>query len=342
MEANLATDPGGKTAGQRAQQLLADALPFPRALLLLALLSVVVGRGLAQALPGTRVGIDRVIGVTQLLGAHLSQLAALLLVMVCGRIVLLLVFARQGGLLLRTLSCLATLGASGLALVASLTQERLAPTVLAVVSILAVSTLAWTGVGLVQRVEKRAVGLVLIAAALSAGTHALGRFINFVAGDRADASLFALAQVVSTSGFVFEVGCISSGFLWLLTARVTWLRAVTAVLVVCAPALALAADQPGTWQAMLKATLAQMGSHPDPLVPLWATRSAEICALGASSLALIAPRRRPELLFAVALALLGRASPDFPLGALFLISAALGAQLPLPDPVPAGEPRARE
>jgi hypothetical protein len=296
----------------------------------LALAAVVVGRGLSQALPGTAAGIDRLIAWVQLAGAHVSQLAAMLLVLLCGRLALLLLALKRGALGLRILSALATVAASGLAVVASLTQARLSPEVIGVVAVSVLGALGWAAISSLRDTERRAIGLMLLATAFSAGLHSLARFIAFTASDHADASLFNAAQLIATAGFAFEFACLTCCFLWLLTPAAPWLRAASAVVVVCAPALALAADQTDTWQRLLRDTLQQLGSHPDPWLPSWLIRSVEISALGAAAIALVARARRAELLLVAALAVLGRASLDVPLGALFLLGAALVAQLPIP------------
>ncbi len=325
-------------AAPEASDLISKALPLPRTMLVSALLAVVIGRGLTHGLPGISTGMDSTIRVVEVVGAVLTQFSALVLVTLCARLIVLLVMLqRHIGLVV--LSVFATGAASVATFLAALSNHvQLAPPFSVAVSALVVLALVGSGALALQVPAKRAAGLVLLAAASAAAAHTAARLVALLASEAANAAWFNVSRVISTSGFFLEMLCLTACISWLVAPKVVWVRAAAAVVVVCSPALALAADQPGEWQLALRRTLEQLSAHPDPLLPAWLQRSGEVLAIGATLLSASVFRRSAALCLAAGMAILGRSSPDVPLGAMFLLTAALSMQLLLVPPKPADQP----
>lgn len=294
----------------------------------LASLAVLIGRGLSQALPGSITGLGEVIDRVSLAGAVLTQLGAALLSALALRSATLLLFTRPGHAALRFVSATATIVIVLMTLLAALlSHNQLAPHWSMLSAVVVAGTLSWSGASSLKSLEARAVGLIAMLAAIAATVHTLARIQALIAAQRASTMAFGVARGMATAGFVLELLCVAGACGWLLFPRNTWLRASAGVLLALAPAVALGASKDGSFALVTERLLAQLSAHPDPLVPELLRHTLELWGLAAVALCVVARVRSAELMFVLGLCLLGRASADIPLGALFLLNAALALQL---------------
>ncbi len=310
-----------------------DAVPFPRSAVALALLAVVLGRGVAQALPGTFTGIDGAIEVVELSGAICSQLAAGLLTALAVRSAAFLLFTQTRRPMLTVATALTSGAVATMTLLAALlTHNQLATqwSVLLAGSVIVV--LAWSGAQALARPVSRAAGLIAIGAAVAATLHTLGRVTALEAADRASVLGFGVARGLASAGSVVELGSIVGALVWLLSPRHTKLRASGSLLLALVPALALGATRDQGWGLVVGRTLEQLSSHPDPMLPTFVRNVIELTAIATAALCAMTTSRAAGPLMAVGLCMLGRASADIPLGSVFLLNAALALQLMPAEP----------
>jgi hypothetical protein len=294
----------------------------------LALLAVLVGRGVAQALPGSLTGIDVAIERVEVVGALLTQLAALLLTVLAIRNASLLLFAQPGHPVLRIASASATAVISMMTLLAALlAHNQLAPHWSMLAAAIVAAMLSWAGWKSLRLADQRGVALIAILVAATALVHTGARVIALGAADRASVLGFTLARSLATAGFILEVLCLLASIAWLLVPRNTWSRAAGSLVVAVAPALALAASREENWAVVLRRTLERLSAHPDPIVPDVVRYSVELSSVGLVLLCAFSRARPVNALMILALCLLGRASADIPLGAVFLLNAGLALQL---------------
>jgi hypothetical protein len=307
---------------------LPGELAFPRAALALALLAVIVGRGLGQALPGSLTGIDTAIDVVETAGAIISQLCAALLTAQALRTNLVVVFTQPGQLVLKFGSTLTTLLVAVTTLFAALlTQNQLAVSWAGLGAVAVAGTLAGSGALALRQTGLRGVGLIVLAVACASLAHTGARVLALLAAERASLLGFGAARALATAGFVFEVLCLGACWLWLLRPAPQWLRSAAATLAALALGAALLATREEGWGLVLGRTLEQLSAHPDPFIPTAARYALELWGLLTAALCLFTPQRSPALLMVLGLCLLGRSSADVPLGAVFLLNAALALQL---------------
>ncbi len=317
-----------------------ESHPYPRLVVVLALIAVVVGRGLAQALPGTTTGIDELIHQVGLVGAIATQLCAALLAALAMRNVTLLLFTRAGQPLLKMVSGLTTAVVVVMTLFAALlSHNQLSPQWSMLSAAIVAATLIWAAATTLHDADKRAVGLICIGAALAALVHTLARIQALIAAERASSLGFAAARWIATLGFVFEFTCVAGVFIWMLWPRNTTVRALGATIIAVAPAVALGGLRESGAGLMVGRTLQRLSAHPDPMMPRLLRDSLEVAALGAVLLCVVSNARKGPLLMITALCLLGRASADIPLGAVFLLNGALALQLLRQDQIPTDPPR---
>ncbi len=301
---------------------------YPRLVVTLALTAVLIGRGLAQALPGSIAGIDALIVRVGLAGAIVTQLGAALLAALAMRNATLLLFTHPGQPLLKLLSGASTAVVVLMTLFAALlSHNQVSPEWSMLAAAIVAATLAWSGAACLAKPEQRVVGMLGIGIAVTSLVHTLARIQALVAAERASSLGFAAARWMATLGFVFELVCLAGALTWLMWPRNTVTRSLGASIVALAPAVALGGMRESGLGLVVGRTLQQLSAHPDPVLPRLVRDSVEVAALGAVLLCVFSSARASALLMVVGLALLGRASADIPLGAIFLLNAALALQL---------------
>jgi hypothetical protein len=305
-----------------------EEYPFPRPVVALALLAVIVGRGLGQALPGSLTGIDSMIGVVETAAALLTQLSATLLMAQALRTALLLLFTSNGNPLWKVVLGSTTLLMALTTLFAALlSHNQLAPQWTALSATMVLGTLAYSGALALQDRERRGLGLIVLGVACTGLLHTLARVVALVAASRASGEGFDLARGLTTMAFSFESVCLGASFIWLLRPQVSWLKTAIGVVGVLTVLGALFALRPDGWGFVAGRTLEQLSAHPDPFLPNVVRYTFELWGLLAALGCLVLPKRAPQLLMALGLCLLGRSSADVPIGAVFLLNGALALQL---------------
>ena len=315
-----------------------------RALAALGLFAVVVGRGLAPALPGTTAGIGRYIVLADRVASLLSQLFLIAGVTIAVRLILESVRHPRLGLGYRAAT--APAAALVVVLVMMAASQALDPQISLA---MAVSSTAMAIMALptaLTSARARAAGLVLATAALSSATQIAARAFAIHSSNQALTSLFLFSRGVATFALVLDILGIALVGIWLGARRWKWALAAAAAVVGASAFFAWAALKGSSypaeaWQVIAARTLTAMTRHPAPLVLPHLRWMVEVLALFAAALAVAVPTRLPRLQAALALALLARASTDIPLLALCLVLAALIAGLhaaaPAPTPVLAVE-----
>jgi hypothetical protein len=301
-----------------------EEFPFPRSAVALALLAVIVGRGLGQALPGSLTGIDNLIGNVEFVGAWLTQLSAALLSAQALRSVLVHVVTHRGQAVWKIV-------ASGTALLitletlfsALLSGNQLAPTWAALSAYLVLGTLGLGAVLALGDRERRGLGLIGLLIVGAGGAHTTARLIALAAAARASSAGFDMARWIATLGFALEAVGLAASFIWLLKPENVVSKAVSAGLGLLAIAVAMQGLGTEGWGLVVGRTLEQLSAHPDPFVPRLVRYTVELWGLCAVIGCCVLPKRPPTLLMALGLCLLGRSSADVPACAVFLLNAAL-------------------
>lgn len=313
-----------------------EELPLARAALALALVAVIVGRGLGQALPGSLTGIDRVISVVETAAAVVTQLCAALLTAGAMRTLLVVLFTQRTQLSLKVLSAATTsLVAVSALFAALLAQNQLAVTWSAASAMAVATTLVLSAGALFRRKAAsgsleaglRGAGLVASGVAVASLAHTLSRVLALFFAERASLPGFAVARGFATLGFALELAALVVTWIWLLRPETQRVRTLSAVAAVVALGLAIWSRADHGWGFVLQRALDHLSAHPDPWVPEALRHALELFALSTVVGCLLSRRRPVVLLMALGLCVLGRSSADVPLGAVFLINAALALQL---------------
>lgn len=316
-----------------------DPLPYPRLAAALALACVLIGRGLSRALPGSAAGIGEAIDRISLLGAALTQFGAMVLMTLAIRSATLILVGKFAAPGFKVLSTVGTAFIAATTLFAALlAHNQLALFWSVALAVIVTSILGVSALTMLRTAEKRAVSLVALGIALTALVHTLARILALVAAEQASVLGFSFARGLATFGFGLELVCLAAAGAWLLAPPTPVPRAVGAVLVAIGPALALAASRDEGWGLVLGRTLEHLTAHPDPALPLIVRFTVELWGFAAVILCLVTRSRKSGLLGVLGLTLLGRASADVPLGAVFLLNGALALQL-LPNPAGSDEPQ---
>lgn len=297
-----------------------------RAIAALALVATVIARGLAPALPGSAAGIAGWIRASETTAMLLSQILVVSGALVVFRLLIRTLRQSELGVVYRLLAV--PLGAAALTIImaAAQTSERpaLALALAVITSIVAIAATFPT----LAAPRTRAAGFVLGVVGTASFVHVLARLLAIRASEQALASLFTVAESVSTLSFVLDVASIALIAIWLGAHKRSRAVVVGVVLVGLSALVAWGAvrgsgESAALWQVLASRSLAGMTRHPAPLVLAPLRHSVEVLALLVAAVALVVPKRNPPVQALFALALLARTSTDIPLCALCLLIAAL-------------------
>jgi hypothetical protein len=311
--------------------------------------TAILNRGILPALPGSRIGIAKLLDVMALLGAWSSQLLAILTTLLLVH----LVRSTLGSHSLDTLERLILLpiaAVMALLLIAA-SGEGLVPELLLTCSALGtVAVLAAVRAAL-RNPLTRAAGLLLMLIGSANLAHTTVRLLAFdAASDSAIARVFSI-RMLSTVGHIFDALSLLWLLIWILlySRGKAWPMAATAVFVT-ATVVVVGHHAAGSsflpvllgraLSALSRSTAAYLG--PQFLGPT------ELFGILLGLGVLFAPRRCPLILRAsIAAALLGRAAPDIPMHAALMVASSILITLiahiaiPPPQPLPASEPPAK-
>lgn len=320
------------------------ALPFPSALTLLALLTVVLARGVAQALPGSFAGTDQLIRWVSLAADALSQFCAFAFGVVCLRMMV-LVLVSSAPALLKAIVTVPTFATVSAVYVSADPGFHPHPVWLMTMGAALAAFALAVALRAALRPEGRGLAIVVVCVALSGVGHLIGRWL--LLGEDAPVTLrvFAVARVFATAAFVGETAGLVVALVWLFSAppksgaargpagwleRPALLWSLGALGLALAPALVVSQGHEG-WRLLVQRTLTSLGVHPDPLVPNWASNLLDLLVFVVCTLSALPWRRAPQLRTALALVLLGRAGFDVPLAGLFVLSGLLAMVPYLPE-----------
>lgn len=320
------------TTSRHTSQLVSSALAnLPawsvRSLAILAVVTFVVARGLAPALPGSRSGIDAIIRVTERwIAAGLSQLLLFAGAMVAVRLVLATMRRSDLNLAYRGAAMVLSSGVLLLVMYAAGGQLRPEMSLLlgAFATVLALSAIPVS----LSSTRTRVAGLVLTAVGASALTHLVARWIAVRAGQEASVAAFQWARAVATLAFTLDVVAVLLVALWLMMpiGKRSVALAVGALLLVALVVWGAGAGSTpdaSLWQVLCSRALAAMDLHPTPLPPKSVRYALEVAVIVVATASALAFRRSAPLQACLALALLTRGRTDIPLSALSLALAAL-------------------
>lgn len=297
-----------------------------RVVAVLALVATVIARGLAPALPGSAAGIAGWIHASDTASMLLSQLLVVSGALVVFRLLIRTLRHGELGVVYRLLAV--PLGAAALTIIMAAAQAPARPAMsLGLAVITSVMAIAATFPTLAAP-RTRAAGFVLGVVGTASFVHVLARMLALRASEQALASLFTMAQSVSTLSFVLDVASIALVAVWLGARNRSRATAVAVVLVGVSALVAWGAmrgsgDNASLWEVLASRSLAGMTQGPAPLVLVPLRYSVGILALLAAAAVLAVPGRNPAVQALFALALLARTSTDIPLCALCLVIAAL-------------------
>lgn len=296
-----------------------------------ALLAVVFGRALASALPGSRAGLGRVLDASRLLGGFSSQLLAVLLVLIIGRLIVGLWQDSRLPLAYRVVVTPASLLIIMLIIAASF--DELMNPYLPEVSLLL--GLASTLVAInsikpsVTPIRLRASGITLVLVVAASASQITARLLALQASGAALHRQFAVARWLASGATVLDALALVLTAVWL---TLFWKRGRFAIFVALGVAGAMShfsrsGSRPGGGFAtvLLSRSLAQLHREPGSFFPVWLRDAQELFALFIAGLLIAQPRGIAlEQRLSIALLLLARSSPDIPLCSGLLVAGALG------------------
>jgi hypothetical protein len=293
------------------------------------LVASLLGRGVSPALPGSTTGIERFIVITYGVTSILSQLAAAGAVAFVLRLSGMLLVERRLGIAFRTVALPAATAVAALTVAAAhdgLDAEM--QSVLAVACLMSVAVSI--PFALLSRAA-RAVGLMLVLAALSSLLHFSSLALAIRAGETASAGAYQFARGVATAGWILDLALLAFTVVWLGAARGTRIAALGVTCVLFGFAMTLLAREglepdASAWLVVIARTFDELSRPPLPFIPA-AARYVLEAALGLSAILCLADRRRLTLGALFTLALIGRGAADVPLSALLLCAGALSLPL---------------
>lgn len=301
-----------------------------RAVALIAVVSALLSRAVAPALPGTAAGIEGWITTSRLLAAvtsaHFVVLAAALLV-----------WLALGALVTAELPPLVRVAAF------PVSSAIIVMSISAILSTITPRWLLWTGTlsGLmavaaapraIAMPRSRAAGFVLAIAGLSAFVEAIARVLAIRASERALAGWFLGAQAIATVSFVLELLAVLVLGLW-VGGRRPKTMAVGAVAVALVAGIVTTVGARGTLvdaaslEVFVARAFGELTRHPRPLVPLAVLHAVEVSRFVLVTAALLVPGRSAAAATALALACLAIGNADIPACSVMLTLAALVALL---------------
>lgn len=309
---------------------------FPAGMAAMGLLAVVLGRGLAHALPGTIVGYDAWVSLALTLGAFCAQFFAIVGATLAVRSALWLALQRpaphnRSPHFWHT--SVATAGKAGLgccalfvcAVVFVAAQPRVVAFGPIALTLLSLSVAALLGVCASLALESRAtraLSLIAVHGALACLIHTFARLTAYNASTEGHLLQYDFARVLSTCAQAAECLLLVLASVWLWRNGSTFARAATSVLVACAPAVAWSNADTGLRLALVR-SLEQLCPHPDPFLPATLRLCIEFVIVALACGAVLNTKAPRSSRLVVCFTLLGRSSGDTPLGALLLLLASL-------------------
>jgi hypothetical protein len=291
-----------------------------------ALVATVICRGIAPAIPGLAVGIERFIVLGAQVSAFLSHLVAA--GGVTAAIVLSISALRQHKLDLTFRLLALPGGAIVVALVLAAWVRPLEPELCRTVALAAIGAAVAGAVASIRTRETRASGLGLACASASGLTHLLARELVSRAAERMDNQTLHLSIAVATLAALFDLMTLGVTLTYLGEGKRR--RVAASVAWVLVPALLLgwfaahgSAPGAGVARVLAERALTLLSRVPAAALPVALRFAITAALLIAAGLCVFRPSLRTKTSVVLALCLLSLGAPDMPLPALWLVVAAL-------------------
>lgn len=314
---------------------------------IVALLAVVFGRSLAAALPGSRTGLYKVLALSSLLGGFFTQLLAVLIVLVCGRLAFVTWQEPRLSNAYRFFS--APSACVVIVIVTAACFDFVVGPSTPEISLLlgfAGTLVAVHASGVILRPTRlRASGIVLAFVGAASVAQVSARLIALQASDAALRTQYDVARGLASIATVLDalaltVTAVWLGMLWTRGGRYVLLGMLGLAVTLGELAQRGSRVQSGFAEVLLSRSLAQLHREPNSYFPRVLQDTQELLALLMAVLLLSRPRNvSPQQRLSLAMVLLARSSPDIPLCSGLLVAGALGLALFAADLI---EPRASE
>lgn len=313
----------------------------------LALVTAVIGRALAPALPGSAAGIGPAIQYLDAAAALLTQATVIWGTTTAILLLFATLWTPPFSFPHRMIAMPA--GAGVVTLVFLSVGSRLGP----VESLaLAAACIALGGSATIATVgphRTRAAGLVLGAVTGASALYVGSKALALSASQHAQVSLFTAARTVATGGFLLDVLSLTIAAAWLGGPRLRRAAIVLLPLSLIAGVIAWGAaqgskDGAALWAVIASRSLLEVTSHPLPFAAAEVRYFVETAALLIAAAVVSTGKGGMVTGASIALALLARGSLDVPVCALLFALATLlapfEASLATPDPRTPAHPRA--
>ena len=299
-----------------------------------AVLAVIFGRALTAALPGSRSGLGKILEANRLLGAFWSQLTAMLLVIVAGRMAI-TVWQDHRFTVSHRIVVTPAAATVIVLVIAACFDVLLGPYTPEISLILGIAgtlvAIHATGVSL-RQIRLRASGIALLLVAAASVAQVSARLLALQASDAALPTQYVVARWLASLATMLDACALLLTAVWLVF-RWTWGR--YAILAILGLALALSrvslrGSRPsaGFAEVLLSRGLAQLHREPSSFFPALFQNAQELFAVLVVALLVWRPRNvPPEQRLSLAMVLLARSSPDIPLCSGLLVAGALGLSL---------------
>lgn len=302
-----------------------------RATAAVAICSVIFGRSLAQALPGSSSGLGRILEINRIASGFFTQLLAIMLVASATRLIGHAWAAHGVAPRYRLFIAPAAVAVVTIVILASLDTVvgPYTPEISILLGVMGGTVALNSAAACTKLPPLRVAGLSLWLIGVASIGQILSRLFALQASEAAHQGQFAAAQFVATAAVVLDALSIAVVFVWVVRRdRVPWYRLLTAVaacFVLVNTAHRGASSGANTLQVVLWRSLAQLHREPSPVLPQMALDSIEVMALLLALVLLFYPRRASvELRACLGLIVLARSSTDIPLCAGMLVVGALG------------------
>ncbi len=304
-----------------------------------ALLATVICRGVAPAIPGLAVGIERFIVISAQVSAFLSHLVAA--GGVTAAIVLAIGALRQHKLDLTFRLLALPGGAIVIALVLAAWVRPLEPELCRMVAFAAIATAVAGAVASLRVSETRASGLGLACASASGLAHLLARELVSRAAERMDSASLHMATAVATLAALFDL--LTLGVTLAYLGQGNRRRIAISAAWVLVPALFLgwfaahgSAPGAGVARVLAERALTLLSRVPAAALPVALRFAITAALLVAAGICVFKPSARGKTSVVLALGLLSLGAPDMPLPALWLVVAALLSPKQIPPVIDEG------
>ena len=306
----------------------------------LGVVSSVVGRALAPALPGSLTGIASWIRAVDSLDAFLAQLFAISALLVVVRLVGAIVRAGQIDLFFK-LVALPIASLVGFVVVTKMRLDYPEPASSLALALASGSLALAAAPKLLRRAPSRGIGLVLALSGFLSLLHAAARAVALQASINMLPDRFVLARSLETAAFSVGVLLLALAAAWIggSTRRglVKLLTLMVAVSLLSHAATRGSSPYASVWEVLTSRSVGHFLRDPAPFVPLF-IRSLEVLLKMALAILTIASSRPAAGRVVLCLCLMSAGATDIPLLALSLTLAALLAialALANTDPQPA-------